>query len=81
MVPEQVHDCRPRETGKYGPGVVADDGAAIGLRHDGQEARAGLDGQARRRQHGPREHVDDDLLADGGDAAGLGALAEDQVAA
>ena len=77
MVPEQVHDGGPRQARKRGPGVVANDGAAAGLRHDGQEARVGLDGQARRRQYCPREHVDNDLLADGRDAAGLGALAED----
>ena len=60
---------------------MADDGAAAGLRHDGQEARAGLDGQSRRREHGAREDVDDDLLADRRDAARLGALPEDEVAA
>ena len=81
IVAEQMHHGRPREAGEDGPGVVADDGAAAGLRHDGQEARAGLDGQSRRREHGAREDVDDDLLADRRDAARLGALPEDEVAA
>lgn len=81
VVPEQQHDHGPRQAGEGGPRVVADL-AAQGLVGDDGEADAGLDGEARKGEGDAGEDVDDDLLVDGGDAAGaLGAGAEDEVAA
>lgn len=78
---EQVHNRRPRDAGKHGPGVVADGGAGAGV-GDGRQALAGLHGQAGQRQHHARKHVDDDLLVDARDLARAPrALPEDDVAA
>lgn len=77
---EQVHDRSPGQTGKQRPGVVADDGAPVGLRYSGQ-AMTGLDGQVSERQHDARKDVDDNLLVDARYPARACPLAEYKVAA
>lgn len=77
---EQVHHRSPGQTGKQRPGVVADDGAPVGLRYSGQ-AMTGLDGQVSERQHDARKDVDDNLLVDARYPARACPLAEYKVAA
>lgn len=80
VVLEQMHDHGPTERCKDRPGVVAYRHRLPVLRDD-RQPNTRLDGQAREREHHPREDVDDDLLVHGRDLAGPGPAPEDEVAA